>query len=511
MGAWMNLRSYLFLFWLAAFWVSRPVSAATYVSSQDLPPAPLREFRGAWVASVGNINWPSQPGLTTEQQKTELIAILDRAVQLRLNAILLQVRPACDALYKSKFEPWSEYLTGRMGVAPRPFYDPLAFAVEEAHRRGVELHAWFNPFRARDAKSKSPISANHISRTRPQLVKPYGKQLWLDPGEKAVQDYSINVILDVVRRYDIDGVHLDDYFYPYKEKDRSGAYRDFPDWASWKRYLASGGKLSREDWRRENVNTFVQRLYQAIKREKRFVKFGISPFGIWRPGYPGQIKGLDAYAQLYADSRKWLMQGWLDYCAPQLYWAINVKEQSYPVLLRWWAEQNLKGRHLWPGNSLGAPGDGRNPEEVLQQVQLTRKQDGASGNIYWSIKPLLDKSGSMAGALLREVYTEPALVPPSPWLDRITPGKPQLVIRDTSGASPIKVEWRAQGSEKVWLWALQTKREGRWFAEILPAGQNSRVLNASLLPEFVALTAIGRCGNASPPAVLQQQAVSGSR
>ena len=507
----MNLRSHWPLICLAPFWVGGPVSAATYVSSKNVPPPPPREFRGAWVASVGNINWPSQSGLTTAQQKAELTAILDRAVQLRLNAILLQVRPACDALYNSKYEPWSEYLTGRMGAAPRPFYDPLAFAVGEAHRRGLELHAWFNPFRARDAKSKSPISLNHISRTRPQLVKPYGTQLWLDPGEQAVRDYSVNVILDVVRRYDIDGVHLDDYFYPYKEKNGSGGYKDFPDWPSWKRYLSSGGKLGREDWRRENVNTFVQRLYQAIKREKQFVKFGISPFGIWRPGYPEQIKGLDAYAQLYADSRKWLMQGWLDYCAPQLYWAINAKEQSYPVLLRWWAEQNVKGRHLWPGNSLGAGGDKGNAREILQQVQLTRKQAGASGNIYWSMKPLLEKGESVASVLLREAYAEPSLVPSSPWLDRIPPGKPQLLIGDSSGSPRIKLDWRPRGQEKVWLWVLQTQRAGVWVTDILPGGQSSLVLNASAPPEFIALTAIDRCGNASPPVVVQNGSASASK
>lgn len=266
--------------------MTAPAPAASFVPSHATPPPPAREFRGAWVATVKNIDWPSKPGLSTAQQKAELLIILDRAAQLKLNAVLLQVRPACDALYASKLEPWSEYLTGKMGRAPSPFYDPLEFAVTEAHRRGLELHAWFNPFRARHNTGFSTLSKNHISRTHPEFVRTYGQQLWLDPGDKAARDYSQAVILDIVKRYDIDGAHMDDYFYPYAEKDKAGAVIDFPDWPSWNRYLAGGGKLSRGDWRRENVNGFVHRLHDEIKARKPWVKFGISPFGIWRPDQP---------------------------------------------------------------------------------------------------------------------------------------------------------------------------------------------------------------------------------
>jgi uncharacterized lipoprotein YddW (UPF0748 family) len=201
------------------------------------------------VASVANIDWPSKKNLSVPEQKSELLAILDRARELRLNAVMFQVRPACDALYASRIEPWSEYLTGTMGRAPEPFYDPLTFAIEEAHKRGLELHAWFNPYRARHFSAESPAPASHITKNRPQLVRAYGKYLWLDPGEKEVQDYSLSVVMDVVRRYDVDGIHFDDYFYPYKEKGPSGDDLDFPDGASWERFGA-GGKLSRDDWRR---------------------------------------------------------------------------------------------------------------------------------------------------------------------------------------------------------------------------------------------------------------------
>ena len=322
-----------------------------------IPPQPVREFRGAWVATVGNIDWPSEKGLSSGQQQAELLAILDRAVQLKLNAVIFQVRPACDAMYASKIEPWSEYLTGTMGRAPQPYYDPLAFAIAEAHKRGLELHAWFNPYRARVLGTGSPTSPDHISKRRPQLVRQYGKFLWLDPGEKQVQDYSLSVIMDVVKRYDVDGIHFDDYFYPYKEKDAAGKEMDFPDDASWRRFGA-GGKLSRDDWRRENVNRFIERVYTSIKSSKPWVKFGVSPFGIWRPGYPAQVKGFDSYAELYADSRKWLANGWVDYFAPQLYWSIDSPEQSFPALLRWWAVQNTRGRLLVAGMNTTAAGRG---------------------------------------------------------------------------------------------------------------------------------------------------------
>ncbi len=195
-----------------------------YVPSHAQPPPPRREFRGVWLATVGNIDWPSQPGLSTQQQKAELIAILDRAAYLRLNAVVLQIRPSCDAFYASHIEPWSEYLTGQMGQPPNPPYDPLAFAVEEAHYRGLELHAWFNPFRARTPSARSPISVNHVSKLHPEWVKSYNGYLWLDPGDTNVQAYILKVFLDVVKRYDIDAVHIDDYFYPPEEK--RGAVRD---------------------------------------------------------------------------------------------------------------------------------------------------------------------------------------------------------------------------------------------------------------------------------------------
>ena len=465
----------------------------------------MREFRAAWVATVANIDWPSKKTLTTKEQQAELVAIMDRAVQLHLNAIVFQVRPACDAVYSSRIEPWSEYLTGTMGKAPEPFYDPLAFAIAEAHKRGLELHAWFNPFRARLPTATSPIAANHVSKTRPQLVRQYGESLWLDPGEKEVQDYSLSVVMDVVRRYDVDGVHLDDYFYPYKVKNAAGKELDFPDDSSWRRFGARG-KLSRDDWRRENVNSFVYRLYASIKAAKPWVKFGISPFGIWRTRNPPQINGLDAYATLYADSRKWLANGWVDYLAPQLYWKIGSPDTSFPVLLRWWAEQNPKGRNLYAGMDATKVSRPESlapwpPQEIVDQIRLTRKQRGADGHIHWNATTLMSNR-TLDAILEKEVYQQPALTPLSPWLGQAQPSKPDLTGATVKRGAGLQVCWKPGSPGKPWLWLLQTRANGEWTEEILPARNNSRAWPRTQ-PEIVALRAVDRTGQLSAPSVLQ--------
>lgn len=508
MGYSLTLPLALFI---ATMLVPGRTGAAVYQECSIIPPAPMREFRAAWVATVANIDWPSRKGLTSAEQKAELLAIFDRAAHLKLNAIVFQVRPACDALYASEIEPWSEFLTGTMGKAPEPYYDPLAFAVEEAHKRGLELHAWFNPYRAGHSSAKSPVSPNHISKTRPQLVRHYGKQVWLDPGEKAVQDYSLSVVMDVVRRYDIDGVHFDDYFYPYRESDRSGNELDFPDDASWKRYGA-GGKLERDDWRRENVNGFVERVYESIKAAKPWVKFGISPFGIWRPENPPQIKGFDAYSKLYADSRKWLAKGWVDYFAPQLYWSIASEEQSFPVLLKWWTQQNSKNRHLLPGldvtKTVNLNADtGRNkkhwPEqEIINQIRLTRKQGGVNGHVHWNMKSLMRNQG-LDDALETQVYAQPALIPASPWLGNSQPAKPALTVAEASPAK-LRVTWSAGGAARPSLWLVQARNGREWRTEIMSGDKGSATWTGDL-PEVVAVSAVDRIGNISAAAAITKK------
>lgn len=446
-----------------------------------------------WIATVGNINWPSKAGLSTAEQKAELVSIFNKAAELRLNAVIFQVRPACDALYVSSYEPWSEYLTGRMGQGPQPHYDPLALAVDEAHKRGMELHAWFNPFRARHSKALSPVASSHIVKTQPSLVKQYGQYHWLDPGEAAVHEHSLKVILDVVRRYNIDGVHLDDYFYPYPERNL-----DFPDNASWNRYRAAGGRLDRADWRRDNVNRFIAQLYAWVKQQKPHVKVGLSPFGIWRPGVPASIRGFDAYERLYADSRKWLMEGWVDYFTPQLYWSSNAPEQSFPVLLKWWAGQNQKQRHLWPGISVHGPDGKRSAAEVANQVMTRRREGGTDGTAFWGMKALFGNRNGVGDLLRSEVYKDLAVVPASPWLDRVPPAQPSVSL--THG--PLKVMVKNTGTESVWLWALQVKRGNDWKLQILSGRFGGFSFNVGDEPEAIAVRAIDRCGNESVPTVV---------
>ncbi len=468
---------------------------------EEMAPLPMREFRAAWVATVDNIDWPSKRGLPVANQKAELLGILDTAQRMNLNAIILQVRPACDALYNSPHEPWSEYLTGAMGTAPDPYYDPLEYAVSEAHRRGLELHAWFNPYRAHHASATSPISATHISRRSPSVCKTYGKQMWLDPGEPTVQQHSTRVILDVVKRYNIDGVHLDDYFYPYKVKDSSGNEVDFPDGPSFRRYTSGGGSLPRNDWRRENVNQFIERLYEAIKKEKRWVKFGISPFGIARPGLPPQIKGFDQYAELYADTVKWLKNGWCDYWTPQLYWRIDPPAQSYPVLLRYWSEQNVTERHLWPGNYTSKAGTWP-AEEFANQVRVTRKQAGAGGNVHFSMKALVNNQSGVATAL-REVYSEPALVPASPWLGGKKPPVPKAALRKPEAGTGMEVVFPT--GPVPWLWIVQFARGSTWTTRVAPG-----VSKTIAVPDVgrVLVRAMDRLGSLSEAQTLLPQAAT---
>ena len=481
--------------------------------ADSAPPPVAREFRAAWVASVSNIDWPSKPGLSTAEQQSELIAMLDKLVQLRMNAIVLQVRPAADALYQSSIEPWSDFLTGEMGRAPDPFYDPLTFATTEAHKRGLEMHVWINPYRAKHPASKS-TSVSHVSRSRPELVRTYGSFLWMDPGDPAVRARTTNVVLDLVRRYDIDAVHMDDYFYPYPES-RNGDEIEFPDESTYRRYRQGGGMLARDDWRRENVNVLIKELYESIHATKPWVRFGLSPFGIWRPGYPASVRGLDQYAKLYADARKWLREGWVDYFTPQLYWAVNRPEQSYPVLLEWWTQQNLKGRHMWPGNYTGkvafTNSSAWRTDEVLEQIRLTRAQPGATGNVHFSMKVFMDNPDRLDERLMSEAYTEPALVPASPWLGRGAPVAPRIAMRDDAASgywvldiAPGDTAVDAARAGATWLFVVQMRTHAGWTTRIVPATERLLVLapRSGAAPLDVRVMAVDRVGNAGPAARL---------
>lgn len=471
------------------------------VDAADLPPILDREMRAVWVATVANIDWPSQPGLSTEDQQAELRAIVDHAAALKMNCIIFQVRTACDAMYASEKEPWSDYLTGRMGLAPEPFYDPLEYLIRLCHAQGIELHAWFNPFRARHPKQYSPASKDHISVKDPALVHKYGSYLWMDPGLGDAQKHTTDVILDVVKRYDIDGVHLDDYFYPYKVKRGDGkGFVEFPDNSAWVKYQKQGGKLSRGDRRRENINYFVYQLYNRIKKEKSWVKFGISPFGIWRPENPKGVKGMDSYEMLYADARKWLRNGWMDYMAPQLYWSIDAKHQGFQPLLRWWMGENKRDRVMVAGLAASNVYSGKwKPDEIYNQLRLTRRYSQTDGVIYYSNRSVRKHEG-MSDTIEKRAHVKPALPPHYPWLDDQTPSRPE--IKQSSNTESVELQW-ASGSDDVFLWIYQEKRNGKWNSRVLPKRTTRSVFKkASKPPEKVVLTAVDRCGNVSLPATI---------
>ncbi|MEO7456849.1 MAG: family 10 glycosylhydrolase [Gemmatimonadaceae bacterium] len=484
--------------------LSVPAHAQSVLRSvADTAPPPVpREMRAVWVATVDNMDWPSRMGLSTAEQQRELIDILDRLVALRMNAVILQVRPAADAFYASKLEPWSEYLTGEMGRAPSPYYDPLAFAVTEAHKRGLELHAWINPYRARYS-TKRPASKNHVSRAKPSLVRKYGSYLWMDPGDPAVRALTKNVVLDLVRRYDIDGLHMDDYFYPYKEQ-RRGRDIPFPDASTYKRYTKGGGKLSRDDWRRQNVNLLVKELYDGIHEVKPSVRFGISPFGIWRPGFPASVRGLDQYSELYADARKWVNEGWLDYVTPQLYWSVDRPQQRYDQLLQWWDQENFKRRHLWPGNYTSKVGFNNSSKfpvsEILEQIRLTRAQPGATGNVHFSMEVFKKDPDGINEALERDSYAVPALIPASTWLPGDKLAAPVMSTRVDNTTGERVLDFRSGTSAAPWLWVVQSRGSSGWATQILPGSYRGIVISGrdGVLPLDVRVRAVDRVGNLGP-------------
>lgn len=432
-----------------------------------------KEFRGAWVATVANINWPSRPGLPVDSQKIEAIAILDSMKSMNFNAVIFQARPQADALYPSQLEPWSYYLTGEQGKAPEPFYDPLQFWIDETHRRGMDLHVWVNPYRAHH-KDGGPISDSSMVKRLSGVVHELSSgYYWFEPTHPLTQDHSFNVIMDIVHRYNIDGLHMDDYFYPYPSYNND---KDFPDEASYYAYQKSGGKLSKGDWRRDAVNQFIKRVYTAIKKDKPSVQFGISPFGIWRPGYPQSIEGFDQYEKLYADVRLWWNEGWLDYLAPQLYWDINKIPQSFPVLLGWWEQENTKQRHLWPGVSVGRKDSSKISNEIINQIMITRGMlPNSPGTIHWSIAPHL-KYPEFANSLRTKPYKKPALIPASPWLDAKPPKPASIKVMNDSDS--LKIEWTHEEPQNLSKVIVFKKFESGWDYEIFSADSSIITISA---------------------------------
>ncbi|MFM2386448.1 MAG: hypothetical protein RL660_1205 [Bacteroidota bacterium] len=405
--------------------------------------APKYEFRGAWIATIGGIDWPSPATkgnsyLVQQEYKN----ILDELSRDGINAVIVQIRPAADAFYPSTYEPWSKYLTGKQGIAPDPYYDALQFAIEEAHARGMEFHAWFNPYRALVDATKNPNPANHVTRLHPDWFVNYGGKKYFNPGLPQVRAYVSEVICEVVRKYDIDAVHFDDYFYPYRI-----AGKEFPDLQTF--YMHGGSFLNKEDWRRDNVNVFVRDIQKAIRKIKTDVKLGISPFGVWRnaskdPEGSQTDGGQTNYDDLYADVLLWLKNGWIDYVLPQLYWEQSHKKVGFNVLLDWWANHSY-GKAMYAGHGLYRVANDKaaawhNPAELEQQVQSVRSNRKAQGSCFYSANYFFkNKLGCITS--MRNYYSTIALVPPMRWIDSIAPKAPKVVrFRAANGVASVEAQ-----------------------------------------------------------------------
>ncbi len=409
---------------------------------------PRTEFRAVWVASVENIDWPSKKGLPADSQRAEFVRLLDMHKRNGINAVVVQVRPAADALYPSSYEPWSEWLTGTQGKPPSPYYDPLAFMIEETHKRGMEFHAWCNPYRAVYSIRKSSVSSSHITRVHPDWFLSFDGTLYFDPGNREVQEYVTQVIRDIVHRYDIDGLHFDDYFYPYDIVE-GDPLKDFPDKASYQRY---GNGMPISDWRRSNVDSIILQISRAVKEEKKYCKFGISPFGIWRnkskdPEGSDTRAGQTNYDNLYADILLWEKNGWIDYVAPQIYFEFSHTHAPYGVLLDWWSRHTY-GRQCYIG--LGIYRAGSNPAwrdrtQLTRQIQALRTYPDVQGEVFFSSKSFETNPYGWNDSLRNHYFRYPALIPPMPWIDSLKPHDP-LTRNEFDEKDSLLTAWLGKGS-----------------------------------------------------------------
>lgn len=399
-----------------------------------------RELRAAWIATVMNIDWPSQKGLSVQQQQEEFVTLLDTLKRRGMNAVIVQVRPVADTFYPSSYEPWSEYLSGVQGEYAQPYYNPLTFMIHEARKRGLEFHAWFNPYRA-SMNGELIYADHHPIRSHPEWFLEYGGRYYYDPGHPDAREFVLQSIMETVRHYDLDAVHFDDYFYPYRIADIA-----FPDSCSYEAYGQSLFE-NRDDWRRHNVDQFVEELSQRIHAEKPYMKFGISPFGVWRNFERDSLgshtqAGQTNYDDLYADVLKWLREGWIDYVTPQLYWHIGFQVADYAVLVDWWSRHTF-GRHLYIGQGIYRMGGKgwEDPDELLNQVSLNRTYDTVNGSMYFSAKSFM-KTGQEVASLMKRIYPQQALVPVMPWLPGRTPAPPQLRGVDGTQGAGVVLHWR---------------------------------------------------------------------
>lgn len=440
-------RNLITVVFILFFFTSLQVQAQPLVedtAAEAVKPDPKREFRGVWIATLENIDWPSSQHLTPDAQRKEMIARLDEHQQTGINAVMFQVRPAADAFYAKSREPWSKWLFGKQGRGPNPPYDPLEFTITEAHKRGMELHAWFNPYRATTDGKFSLLSPDHITSIKPEWFFIYGGIKVFNPGLPEVRDYIVRVILDVVDNYDIDGIHMDDYFYPYQIDGQH-----INDAEAFKQY---GGDFEDiRDWRRDNVDKLIKMLGDSIHAHKPYVKFGISPFGIWANKYQNP-EGSDTHGgssnyELFADSRKWIKEGWVDYINPQLYWPIGNRSAAFDVLLDWWSD-NTYNRHLYIGQAAYRINERKvnqfkKPSEMPNQIKYLRDNPRVQGSVFFSSNSLLHNPLGFADSLENNYYKYPALPPPMLWLDSVAPNPVRNLLTKVDPNNTVQVRWEA--------------------------------------------------------------------
>lgn len=415
---------------------------------------PKTEMRAIWVATVNNIDWPSSPGLPVDMQKKELTDLLDITKEYNLNTIVFQIRPAADALYSSEIEPWSQWLTGEQGKAPEPIYDPLQFAITECRKRGLDIHAWLNPYRA--VKDTSAItSPDHITNIHPEWFLTYGSTVYFDPGLPETRDHVAAVVSDIVRRYDIDAIHMDDYFYPYRI-----AKLNFPDDSSFVKYPRGFTADLRDDWRRDNVNLIIKQLSDSIKAIKPWVEFGISPFGVWRniekdSSGSNTKAGQTNYDDLFADILLWQKNGWIDYITPQIYWHIGMKVADYTVLSDWWSH-NSYGCGLYIGQAPYRIGrkvsykEWHTSGEIIKQIRLNRTFPNINGSMFFSAKVLRSNPLRLKEKLLKDLYKYPSLPPSNKRITPVIPGRPSETFIFTDKGS-ITLSWKQGDNTKKFV------------------------------------------------------------
>jgi len=419
-----------FLVFLILLFVSFGSFKSQQITKASAVQPPKREFRGAWIATVVNLDWPSSPSVSPQQQRNELVNLLDALYATGINAVVFQIRPECDAFYNSPYEPWSYWLTGSQGTAPNPFYDPLQFGIEEAHKRGMELHAWFNPYRAERSVGSYPLDPKHVTIQNPSWAIQIGTYKFLNPGLQEVRDYVSKIVADVVRRYDVDGVHMDDYFYPYPPNQIT-----WQDTATFRLY--SRGFTDIGDWRRDNVNLLLRQIYDSVRAIRPTVKFGMSPAGIWKNGVPPGTLGQDNYSVIYCDAVAWLQGRYIDYIAPQLYWPFG-GGQDYALLQPWWGSQR-NGRHVYTGNAVYRIGESTfgPATEIANQVDFNRRNPDIHGSIFFRANNIRDNRGGIADLLESETYRTPAIIPVMDWKETIPPNTPQNLRAEFNPASGL--------------------------------------------------------------------------